>query len=195
MALENSRLVKGLIYINPAMFGRKLVETSQTDNRFEDLKSEAYIAEIFANFQASGFIRLGEQLGIATSEEDYFKDYANFTTLSADSKSSLFASLRSYMYFSAQVRENDEYLVGDFARENVNKDIYKKLIRKPIIVVDGSLSGIEPVLDWFPTEQFLQFSAANVLTIKDASYKSLVSSDSRYMKIAAEFINDKISLM
>ena len=197
MALDNSRLVKGLIYINPVMFGKNTVHPSQTNNsnsRFEDLEDDSFVAEIYANFYATGFIRLAEQLGI-TSVEEHFENYANFSILSADQRNSLFASLRSNSYFPAQVRENDKYLLSDFARSNINTDIYKKKIGKPIIIVEGSSSGIEPVLTWFPKEQFLQFSASNVLTVRNATYKSMVLSDSGYMKIAAEFIKDKLLLL
>ena len=197
MALDNSRLVKGLIYINPEMFGKNDIQPSQTNksySRFEDLKDDSFVAEIYANFYATGFIRLAEQLGIVSVEE-HFKNYADFSILSADHKKSLFASLRSNSYFPAQMRENEKYLLSDFARENINRDIYKKKIGKPVIIVEGSSSGIEPVLKWFPKKQFLQFSTGNVLTVTDATYKSMVLSNSRYMKIVAEFIKDKLLLI
>ena len=197
MALDNSRLLKGLIYINPVVFGKNNIQQSQTNNnysRFDDLKDDSFVAEIYANFYATGFIRLAEQLGISSVEE-HFENYADFSMLSADKKKSLFASLGSNSYFPSQVRENDKYLLNGFAREYINRDIFKKKIGKPVIIVEGSASGIEPVLKWFPKEQFLQFSTSNVLTVRDATYNSMVLSDSRYMKITAEFIKDKLSLI
>lgn len=194
MALDNSRLVKGLIYLNPALFGNK-INPSQTNNsysRFEDLRSNAFLAEIFANFHATGFLRLADQLGIATME-DFLDDYTDFSMIPSNHKDSLISSLRSGSYFSSQVRENYEYLSSDFARGNIDKDVYKKKIGKSLLIIQGSNSEKEPVLDWFPKEQFLKYSPHNVLTIDDATYKSLVLANGRHMKIAAEFIKDKLS--
>ena len=193
MALDNSRLVKGLIYLNPAVFGNK-INPSQSNNsytRFEDLKSDTYLAEIFANFHATGFIRLADQLGIATIE-DFLDDYTDFSMIPSKYKDSLFSSIRSGTYFASQVRENNEYLSSDFAIRNINKDVYKKKIAKSLLVIEGSNSKIQPVSDWFPKEQFLRFSSQNVLTIKDATYNSIVLANGRHMKIAAEFIKDKL---
>ena len=191
--MDYSRLVKGLIYISPAVFGDSKINPSHNNNnnsRFEDLKSDSYIAEIFANLHATGFIRLTEQLGITTLEE-LLKDYANFSILSKDFKDLLLSSLRSGTYFYSQVRENNQYLLSDFQTKSISRDLQKKKIGKSVIIIEGSKAGIEPVLNWFPKERFLQFSSNIVLTVNGATLNSLLMYTD-HIKTTAAFINDNL---
>ncbi len=149
MALRYPSLVKGLILLNPAQFGHQPAAEKQSKWQSIGFKPSDY--EIIANLQASGFLHLGEQLGIF-SLESILDDYVNFTLMTADIKTSLTSSIRSGYYFPTQVRENNEFYWSEFAEKELTKDIEGKTTKEPTLLIQSNKGKAAKL--WFPVNTF-----------------------------------------
>ncbi len=185
MALRYPGLVKALILMNPAQFGTQPAADRQ--DKWENIGFKPSAYEIIANLQATGFLHLGEQIGIF-SLENILDDYVNFTLMSQDTKSSLISSIRSGYYFPTQVRENKKFYWSEFAERELTKDTEGKTIRQPTLLIQSEQRSIAK--QWFPASSFYRLKKIDQIT---SNYPSLALIEEEARLISQFLGSDKKS--